>query len=522
MSLCPRETLMSFKHLVVLCCALVAVAPHCWAADVTPEQATALEGEIRTWLSGLVGPSAKVSERPAQVSPEGDHFAVVVPIGPASGGFQLTATARPLASGTWDIDNIRIPNTAEFTVDLPMPKDGDASTAVTGPVTYKLRVGGQSGQMRFDSSYLTPSTFTSSLKDLDLQASGPQLEQTTHVDRSATTSILRPVRDGRVDVLSDGTLEGYRIDAKMGDNQRIGLAMQRVRVVAEANGVSRERATQIGQALGQINALTQAQTKAGAGAAEAKLDAAVLQGLLEAVADLASGVSIEETADKVSFSFGDTSGTLNAMRLGMAGKAEQGILQARMDIGMEGLALPDLPLGEMAALIPRTISLRPVFSGVSMADLTRWAKDSENGQKAPSADVAALFSHGGINAGLESFSIDVAGASFTGMGKLTFTSPEAFSGTAQITATNLDVLQQRVAAMPELAGAVPVFIMAKGIGRTVENRVVWDVTYRDGRLLVNNQDLSAMAGSSGAAPGVSSPGGSGPGGAPKTQKPPRK
>ena len=35
---------------------------------------------------------------------------------------------------------------------------------------------------------------------------------------------------------------------------------------------------------------------------------------------------------------------------------------------------------------------------------------------------------------------------------------------------------------------------AKGIARTAGERLVWDLTYRDGRMLVNDVDLSAMAG----------------------------
>jgi hypothetical protein len=64
-----------------------------------------------------------------------------------------------------------------------------------------------------------------------------------------------------------------------------------------------------------------------------------------------------------------------------------------------------------------------------------------------------------------------------------------------VTATNFDDLIQRVNRSPELAGALPVFVFAKGIGRIVENRLVWDITYRDGKLLVNGTDLSSMMGS---------------------------
>ena len=182
-------------------------------------------------------------------------------------------------------------------------------------------------------------------------------------------------------------------------------------------------------------------------------------------------------------------------QIGFQTRTDQGILQAQMSLGMEGLTLPDLPLGDMADPDPDQGDLAARRCPGSPSPT--WSSSpttSQNGQEPPDADIAALFSHGGVSVGLDSFGIDVGGSSITGMGKLLIASPDDFSGTAQITATNLDLLQQRVAASPELAQAGPVFIFLKGIGRTVQNRMVWDVTFRDGRLLVNNQDLSAMLG----------------------------
>ncbi len=176
-------------------------------------------------------------------------------------------------------------------------------------------------------------------------------------------------------------------------------------------------------------------------------------------------------------------------------------MNGHIDIGAEGLALPDLPLGPMAQLIPTRLAIRPAVSGVPIAALQKLIQDSDNGATPPPADIDALFSRGGLTVGLDSFSVDLAGAGISGMGKLVFASTQQFTGTAQLAASNFDLLQQQIAAQPELAQAAPVFIFLKGIGRTVDNRVVWDVSYRDGRLVVNNQDLTAMLGASGGSQG---------------------
>jgi hypothetical protein len=484
---------MSVKRLPLLAAALLPLASGAWAADATPEGAQTLERQVREWVTGLLGPTVKIANRPVQITPEGDHYAVVVPLGEAPDASRLTATARAIDGGRWSIDNIRLPSPAEFKISLPQDADKDGKVGM-GPISYKVTFGQQSGQILFDPTYATPSTLNSSYQNMDLVATGDLLQQTSHLDRSATTSILRPAANGRVDLLTDGTLEGYRINSKTNDGEDLQVAMGRVRLTGEIDGVSRDRGVQVLQALIQVGSLVETGIKAGAQATPPKLDEATLKTLVEAIPDLASGMSFDESIEKLAVSYGGMAGSLNAFRAGFAGKSDGGVLNARMDLGAEGLTLPDLGLGDMVQLIPTKVALRPAVSGIATADLVRLAKATQNGGSPSAADIQALFSHGGITAGLESFSVDVAGAGFTGMGKLVFTSPEAFNGTAQITATNLDLLQQRVAANPQLAQALPVFIFAKGIGRTVDNRMVWDVTYQNGRLLVNNQDLSAMTG----------------------------
>lgn len=486
---------MSVKRVLAVALAgLPVLTSPVLAADATPEQAQVLERQIREWVTGLLGPSVKIANRPVVITPEGEHYAVAVPFGEAADSPRLTATARAGDGGRWNIDNIRLPSPAEFRLNLPQPGDKDSKSAVMTPTTYKLRIGQQTGQILYDPSFATASTLNSTLQDMDLAASSETMQQTSHLDRSATTSILRPAGTGRVDLLTDGSLEGYRINSKSKDGEELDISMGRVRLTAQVSGVSSNRAVQILQALIQVGAAVPTGMK-GDGSAP-KMDEKSVQVLLEAVADFASGLSFDETVERLSVSYGGMGGSLAALRLGLGAKSERGLLQARMDVGAEGLSLPDLQLGPMAQLIPSKVALQPAVSGVAVADLLRLAKASENGRTPAPADIQALFSHGGISAAVESFGIEVAGASFGGMGKLVFTSPEAFSGTAQITATNLDLLQQRVASAPELAQGLPILILAKGIGRAVENRVVWDVTYRDGRVLVNNQDLTAMFGGS--------------------------
>ena len=499
------------KRAAVLAATLLALTPAAVLAQTTPESAQALEQQVREWITTTLGPSAKIAKRPIQLTADGDHYRVAVPFGEAPDSPLVTATARMTGGGRWAIDDIRLPSPSEFHVNLPrVSKDGagkdGAAGGMSGPITYKLNVGQQAGQILLDPTFATSSTSNSTVQNLDLQASGEHLQQTSHLDRGSSTTILRPAASGRVDLLMDTTLEGYRINSETQGSEPLKLGMGRVRANAEVNGVSRDRTVQIVQALVQIGSAMQASERSGNANAAPKLDPNAAQTLLEALADFASGMSFDESMENLSMTYGGMSGTLRAARIGFSTKADAGLLQARLDLGAEGLAIPDLPLGAMADLIPSKITIRPAVSGVAAADLIKLAKASENGGSPTPADIQALFSHGGITAGIESFAIDVAGAGFTGMGKFLFTSPQDYSGTAQLTATNLDLLQQRIASDPDLAQGLPVIIFLKGIGRTVNNGMVWDVAYSNGRLLVNNQDLTAMmAGGQGDQGGPKSP-----------------
>jgi hypothetical protein len=484
-----ERALMSLRRLSIFALTMLPLASGAWAADVTPEGAQALETQVRDWITSTLGPDAKVASRPVQATAEGDHYLLTIPIGDAPSDPKVTANARPGDDGRWTIDNIRIPSPLEFKVNMPKP---GGPAGVTSPVTYTLTLAQQVSQVLFDPSYATPSTYNSNLQNALITASGQDLQQTSRIDRATSTNILRPGPDGRLDLVVDGALDGYRINSRVGQAPPVDISFGHVRVNGQLSGISRERSTALLQLLVKIG--TSMKTTTGTGAGAAPMDPQTFQALLEALANVATGISLDESFEQTTVGVGGMSGSLNRLRAGLGGQTVNGLLNAHVDLAAEGLVLPELGLGNMVQLIPTRLALRPVVSGVPVDGLMRVLRASQNGGQPTPADIQSLFGQGAITAGLESFSIDVAGTGFTGMGRLVMTSPQVFTATAQITATNLDLLQQRVASNPQLAQALPVFIVAKGIGRASGNQIVWDVSFQDNKLLVNGQDLSALAG----------------------------
>lgn len=492
------------RRATLIATTLLAMVPIAAWAQTTPESARALQQQVQNWIATTLGPDVRISKDiPFRITPAGDHYQVEVPLGDGPNALVVTATAREQIGGRWAIENIHIPSPAEF--QLKMPDSVAASNpTMAGPLNYKLTIAEQAGTVLLDPSFATPTTSTSSIQGLDLVATGPTLEQHSHLDRGTGTTVMTPAPNGRADIVITSQLEGYTIDSKTidskkgapksgdpassDDRQPLKIGIGRARMNATFDNVSRERFVQLLQTLPKLGA--KSSNKASPDT-PAPLPTAAL---LELVSDLATGMTIDEAFDDLSFGVQGMDASLKATKLGLAAKSTDGLLQAMLDLGAEGLTLPDLGLGAMADLIPTKISLRPTVSGIPTEAAIRMIKASGDGNAPAPSDIAALFARGGITAGLDSLTVELAGSTFTGNGKMLFTSPTEYAGAAQITATNLDALQQRLAADPTTAQAGPVIIFLKGVGRTVDNKMVWDLVYRDRRLLVNNQDLTALTG----------------------------
>ncbi len=503
------------------------------AADVTPDQAAALEAQVRDAAGSLVGPAVKLPARLVRITAAGDHYDIVLPLASAdpNAPVHMSAAARPAENGTWAIDKVRLDTPVTFTVQVPQAVKAGSVPAVPGapgpsliyvPVTYTVDLIGQDGHITWDPSFATPSVYTASTQSMALHSVGGLIPHDSKAGPSSSVTTMRPAGPGRVDILMEGSVSDYRVTSAAGDNP-LNLAMQKLRAEVALNGVSRNKGVALVQAMtgvivAGLNSTPAAQATPGTGKfAPPHIAPELFRALLVAVQDLASDFTLAESIDGLATTAQGQAIGIERIRLGMSGRSAAGMLQAGMELGVEGLALPDMPLGDMAVLIPKRIAVHPVVSGLGMAELIRMADAAIDGREPAPADLAGLFSHGGIAAGLESMTVEVGGAVFNGQGKLLLTGPSAdeVSGTAQVTADNFDALVQRIATIPALAQGVPVLALAKGIGRTVDNRLVWDITYKAGKVLVNNLDLTAMAGGGApAAPAPRAPGAN-PGGLPK-------
>ena len=472
------------------------------AADPSPQGAMALEAQLRSWMQGMAGPGMPVPARPVQVLADGDHYVFTVPVGVAKAPAPapvIQGTAKAIDGGRWSFEGPYLPSPFTFVLDMPVPpKEGQKNSPVTVPVTYTV-TGSGSSQGVFDPSLATASNLTTNSRTLKIVAKSALIDQQTDMARSDNSSTLRPAGAGRVDFVSDGTIEGYTLRSKSSDLPATDLKIERARIAGSLLSVSRERAAQMIPALVGLTA----GAMAGAPKAGSKIppgtpsvDPQLIRALVQSLQDFASEFTIDETLDGVSMAFGGSGGSASQVRIGLGAKSDGKLMAAHMDFGLDGLALPDLGLGAMAGLLPHKVTMRPSVTGVPIDELMKLLSDTSMNSAGPPPEFMAMLGRGTLGAGLDSFSFDTGGATFAGSGRVTMPTPDTIDGKAQITATNFDALSQKLASIPDLASVMPVVFTVKGMAKTVENRLVWDITYSGSSLMVNGNDVSAMMGGS--------------------------
>jgi hypothetical protein len=479
-----------------------AASPALAADQITPEGAAALEQQVRGWLVDMMG-EAIAPARPVQMTPEGDHYRAMLPLSPLLGADipPATATVRPLDGGKWGVDGIRYPDRATFRFTMPMqdPKTPNLPPVPT-PFTYQLTIGDQDGTAVVDPALATPSTLITSFKDLRGRVEGGGQVHDTSISAYNGQSTLRPAGNGLLDFSAETTVVDYVSTVQLPNGGKVDYRLGKVRVDGGLTGMAQKQVPTLFRATSSILASLVQGAPTGPGALPS-VDRGVARSMLLALDGLAAAGRLDEAVEDVSISYGPFQGTLKRAALGFGVTTPDGMVQAALPIAIEGPALSQPPLGAYTALIPSQITFRPTLSNIPAAQLSAAlraaANQDENGNMPGLQEaLAGVFSKGGPVVGLEDLGIAIGSTRISGQAKVLVPTPETASATAQLTATGFDALLDTAKTAPALAQALPVLVMAKGIARTTPAGLTWDISYNQGKLLVNGTDLSAMAGRS--------------------------
>jgi hypothetical protein len=315
---------------------------------------------------------------------------------------------------------------------------------------------------------------------------------------------LTPAQDGRLDLVSEATVNGWKSASQVAGGTPVAIGIDTMRAVGRIKGVNRDRVTALLTATGGlIGALPpDIATK------EDKTDLpaparAQLRLLIDALQGMLAEMSLEESVDGLKVEVAGMGGlSVKHFLFGFGGEAPDGRLHTWLHIGLDELASPSVP-PKVAAYLPHHIEIKPSLSGVLTADLHKLALDAtDEGADSDSLepDIAAIFSHGGVNLGVETLTFDLGPAKVDGTGQVTLLSPDTWHGEAHLTATGFDDLTTQARTNPDLQQALPFLVMLRGVAKPDGKKLVWDIVSDGPSVTVNGLDLSQL-GSGGHPPG---------------------
>jgi hypothetical protein len=446
------------------------------AEDIGPAQAQALQQQLKDWLGGLLGPSVMLPEVPWRVTGAKDHYVITWPIPGVtdkSGEVASTTKVRPLDGGRWSIDEMTLPPSGSFTMNMPNGSDGKDS-----PLTFNFTIGRQDTHGVLDPSLATPSTLHAEMGDLVMHTDNANQRQEQRFDRYVADTSLKPVQDGRLDLTMDTKVEGWKSASQVGGNTPVAIGIESMRAVGLIGALPPDVSAKSGKP--DLPPAAKAQ----------------LRLMIGALQDMLTSVSLEETVDGVQVEVAGMGGaTIKRILFGFGGESPDGTLRAWLNLGLDELASPSLP-PKVATYLPHHFEIKPTLSGVTTADLHKLALDAteDDGDDRLGANIAAIFSHGGIKAGIEKLAFDLGPAKVEGVGQITVVSPDEWHGTARLVATGFDDLTGQARANPDLQQALPVLVMMRGMAKQDGQKLVWDIVSDGPSVTVNGLDLSQMGG----------------------------
>ena len=485
---------MRLPHIAALC--LLLLLPFgARADDIGPDQAQALQQQLKNWLAGLLGPGVKLPEPPWRITGEHDHYVITWPIpgltSPA-GEVATTANVRPLDGGRWSIEALKLPPSGTFTMTIPNGGDDGKGASMD----LQFSIGRQDTHGVIDPGLASASTLHSEFGDLVVSSTNAKQRQEQRFDRYVVDTTLTPTQNGRLDLTTAATAGGWKSASEISGGTPIAIGIQTLRAAARINGVNRERVAGLLAAVGGlIGALpSDIATKQDKSDLPAPARAQLRQ-LVDSLQDMLTAISIEESVDGLQVEIAGMGGlSMKHFLLGFGGESPDGRLHVWLNIGLDELASPSLP-PKVATFLPHHVAIKPTLSGVLTADLHKLAVDAtEEGADTDSLepDIAAIFSHGGVELGIETLSFDLGPAQVQGTGHVTVLSPDSWHGEAHLVATGLDDLSTQARTNPDLQQALPVLIMLRGLAKADGKTLVWDIVSDGPTVTVNGLDLSQM------------------------------
>jgi hypothetical protein len=481
---------------------LAASTPLAAQTQPSPGDAATLETQLRNFFVNLIGPDQPLPPLPIQVTPDNAGYRITLPIQTPAvvPEGQVSLSVRPLGGSRWAVDGLQVP------------------PALSAPPAFNYSLGEMKVTGTVDLDLATASSMSVDLRNLMYTMQSDDGAQTQVIGRYTGNATLTPSGVNQIDLRQSGTFDNWRSKGTMKDGSTVDVAIRQIKDESAITGIDTA-------AYGKIVSIVR---QAIAGAMTDGLDDLTddqregLRDFIGAVRNAFTAIDGQQTVDDIRVTVAALGETrVRQARIGFGGRAPGGKLRTWLDLAVEGISSPALP-PEMARFVPSRVELRPVVEGVPMDGL----KDLALAAVEPNADSAvllsnlmALFAADNVTLGLERMSIDLAPLQLEGNGRFRMLAAGQPGVEAHVSAAGVDALIAQANTDPLLQQAQPVLVMLRGLGRQDAGRIVWDISAREGQVMVNGVDVTALAGGK---PQAKQPAAKQPAQKPPAQQPPTK
>jgi hypothetical protein len=450
-------------------------------AQPAPVEIEAVPTALADVLSLATFGAVSIKAQSADVTRSGDAYEIRMPLGGFATpvGAALTATARPLPGGAWDITSLAFP--ASTSIGMPS----------AGPAGLSYAIGRQAITARIDPTNATPSTLDADIGDIRVRSDNGKGHSEQSVSHYVAHATAAAGANGLMAMASRGDASDWHIAADAGGRVPGDLNMKRVTGDLTIGGLDRVNAAKLRVAVDAIRSNPPTADKA--------QQRAALNDLLDALDGLLTHIELRQALEGIGFSGGaGIEGTLERMQVALTADTVDQRLSARLGIAMDALVLPLVP-EQFALYVPRHLTLEPVFRGVRtgpLLALLRAANEPDADPKALNKQAAALLNDPGAMAGIESIAFDSGPLRVNASARFVPDADGAFGAHVHVSATGTDALLAQAQQAPALRQVLPFLFIAKGMAKAGDDgALVWDIDeIGDGPVRINGTPIGQPPG----------------------------
>jgi len=454
----------------------------------------AVRAGVQEIFSMMMLGAVSTQDQVVEVTRTGSDYHVRLPLKAftAPPGAALEGVVRPLAGGVWDVASLTFPSAG--TIEPPGPKEGIKQ--------MQYSIGEQSIHARVDPGFLYPSTVAADFRTIRLRSDQGVVHSEQDLGRYVIDANVSAETAGRIDFASHAKLTDWHILAHAPNGFDADGLARSLSANAAAEGLDRVQGQRLLTATRAFLAAARPEPL------EASLPGThtppppramspgarqTLRTIVDTIPGLLTRFNVEESADGIRFTGATatggapTGGTIERVRLAMAGESVQERINAHMDIGLDELRMASLP-ADTAAYLPHHVEIRSVMAGVPTGALTALmhaATEPDADFAALLPQVAALFGNPDARIGIQSFSFDSGPLRMTGWVHFVQRAGGAIGTDVHVAATGMDAFMAGAQGNPALQQVQPMLFMAKGMGRPDGQGMTWDISVGGGPMTVN-------------------------------------